>query len=221
MKLKTSNKKRGRLIIIIAAVIVAIAAIVAAVLITTRVKNEQEEQDEFNRTETGMIVSIAPKKTVYTVGDEFDPTGISLQVKTNLQDYTYFVDDISEMSFVGFDSSAAADSQMITVIWGGWSAIFTVKIVEPAVAAPTFLGFEVCDLPTEYDIVDWNNYGADYGNTYLLCHWSDGSTTTVDLNLEWATEREYMYAPGTTTIMYEYLGKSVVVEFTITKTETE
>lgn len=217
MKLRSGNKRRTRLIIIIAAAILAIAAIVAVVMIVNNAKNEQEEQDAFNRKEIGMIVSIPPKKTIYAVGDEFDPIGISLQIKTNLQDHTYFVDDISKMQFIGFDSSEPADAQRITVVYGGWSAIFTVKIVEPAVAAPTLLGFEVCGLPTEYTLEMWNRYGADYGSTYLLLKWSDGSTSRVWLDPEWATERIWMDAPGKTTITYEYLGKSVKVEFTITE----
>lgn len=217
MKLRSGNKKRTRLIIIIVASILVIAAAVAGILIAVNAHNEKVEQDKHDRTVIGIIVNVPPTKTVYTVGEEFDPSGIRIQVKTNLQDHTYFIEDASKMQFVGFDSSEPTEDQRITVIYDGWSAIFTVRIKEPEISTPVFVGFEVCDLPTEYSIERWNNYGADYSSTYLLLKYSDGSTSKVWLDPEWATERIWMDAPGKTTITYEYLGKSVTVEFTITE----
>jgi hypothetical protein len=51
----------------------------------------------------------------------------------------------------------------------------------------------------------------------LLCTYSDGRTETVWIQDGWATQREKMQTPGKSYITIEYMGKSIVVEFTITE----
>ena len=68
----------------------------------------------------------APTKTTYVVGQSLDTTGMVINAHYN--DNTNSNIDVNNAVIMGFDSSAPADSQTITVSYGGRSDTFTVKI---------------------------------------------------------------------------------------------
>lgn len=73
-------------------------------------------------------------KKVYEVGDALDVTGLTLKVtKTDgtVQEVAVTAEMVS-----GFNSSAAAESQELTVTYQGKTAVFTIKIVEKPVEPP-------------------------------------------------------------------------------------
>ncbi len=77
---------------------------------------------------TGIEVDATGAKTSYTVGDEFDSTGIV--VTANYDDGTSETIDIAECSVNGFDSSEPAVGQVITIGYEGFTDEFTVNISE-------------------------------------------------------------------------------------------
>ena len=72
------------------------------------------------------ITVTAPTKTTYVVGQELDKTGMAITAYYN--DGTNAPVGVGSAVITGFDSSAPADSQTITVSYGGRSDTFTVKI---------------------------------------------------------------------------------------------
>ena len=72
------------------------------------------------------ITVTAPTKTTYVVGQELDKTGMAITAYYN--DGTNAPVGVGSAVITGFDSSAPADSQTITVSYGGRSHTFTVKI---------------------------------------------------------------------------------------------
>ena len=90
---------------------------------------------------TGITVT-PPTKTTYVVGQELDKTGMVVNVTYN--DETNDVANLNEVAITGFDSSAPADSQTVTVSYGGSSDTFTVKI-----EAKTLQSIAVTTAPTK------------------------------------------------------------------------
>ena len=74
---------------------------------------------------TRITIKTNPTKTVYLTGEQLDTTGLVITVTKN----NGTTEDITTgFTVSGFDSSAAAESQTITVTYQGQTATFTVKI---------------------------------------------------------------------------------------------
>ena len=71
------------------------------------------------------IVSL-PDKTVYAVGELFDPRG--LVVEGRYADGRTRPVPMENLSFRGFDSSGPVDGQVITLLHGGYSAQFSIDV---------------------------------------------------------------------------------------------
>ncbi len=210
MKLRSNKTKTKKILTIVGISILAVALIVGAILIVNSIVQENKGKQIKD-----IVLSGMPTKDEYYIGDEFDPTGTLIQVRTNDMKNTYFVDH-TKLTFSGFDSSVVNDTVTITVSYQGFSTTFTVKVKEHEVQPPQLVSIEVKDLKTTYSLERWNKNGPDYNNSYLLCTYSDGTTENVWIQNTWATQREIMDAPGVAYITIEYMGKSTVVEFTIT-----
>lgn len=210
MKLRSNKNKITKVLSIIGIAILAISIIVGAVLLVSYIIQEQHGKEINDITVSGM-----PLKYEYYVGDDFDPSGTVIQVRTNDMKNTYFVES-NELQFSGFDSSVVNDALTITVTYKSYSTTFTVKVKEHEAQPPHLVSIEVMDLRTTYALEKWNKNGPDYNNSYLICTYSDGTTENVWIQSTWATQREKMDAPGKTYVTIEYMGKTVQVEFTIT-----
>ena len=219
MKLKLKTKRNNKPIIIIAivaAVLLLAIGITVAIVLGNKAKEEAAAEEAYKQEIVGISINYYPDKRIYLVGEEFDPTGIRIEVRTNGEEYKSFVSDLSQLTFTGFDSSVTNDNLVITVMYEGWTATFDVVVKEEAKPDPTLESIEVKDLPLTYDLEYWNEYGPYYFDAYLLLTYSDGSTKTEWIKNEWATQREILTAPGKTTVTINYKGNSITVEFTIT-----
>lgn len=74
-------------------------------------------------------IDVSAAKTEYSVGDGFDASGITV-VETYENGVTKTVPG-DQLTVEGFDTSAAAENQEVTVSWRGESASFTVNVTAP------------------------------------------------------------------------------------------
>lgn len=218
MKLQ-SNKRKRTLILIAALVGLAVIIGVAAIIIAVNVNAEKQEAENRDIIR-GISISAVPAKTVYYVGEVFDPTGAKIQVLTNSSSYTYFV-DWNKLTFEGFDSSVANDKLTITVSYKGYSTTFDVKVQEHEHIAPVLTSIEVQNFTTTYSKEEWNKYGPNSTGATIKCIYSDGSVVE-DIVLK----DKYIYGVadsdvGTTEIIIKYSDGVTTVELPITITITE
>ena len=219
MKLRRQSQKR-KVVMIVLAIVLAVALIAGIVAIIVGVNNAKK-LEAFNKEVVRIIVASKPNKTVYYVGEEFDPTGLRIQVVTNGQDETYFVDYNEEMNIIGFDSSKSASSQVITVSYKGFSSMFVVEIKEEPKPAPTLEKIEVYGFKTTYSLTEWNTYGPDVAGARIRCIYSDESVEEdIILKNSYIKGYQKLDAPGTTEITVKYSVGGKTLETTVTITIT-
>lgn len=169
-----------------------------------------------------LSISARPDKTVYYVGEEFDPKGTKAQVITSEFDNSYFV-DYTELTFEGFDSSKPNDRLAITVKYGDLSTQMYVTIKEEGQVDTVYLSdIEVVGLKTTYSLSDWNTYGVDTNGASIKRIYSDGTTNAENVSLTYDHIKGYtkMDSAGTTeiTISYKENGRRIEKVVTITIT---
>ena len=122
-------------------------------------------------------VSAPPYKTVYYVGETADYEGLYLYYR-NADDrsrYIYYTDDPGAFTITGFDSSAPMENQVITVESAGFTATFTVTILEIPEVLPTLVGIRISPMPqTTYTLED----AFRFNNAKIIAEYSDGTTKT-------------------------------------------
>ena len=156
-------------------------------------------------------------KTTYYVGEEFTSANIKVQVVTNQLWSNYFIySDDENLTFSGFDSSAPAEDQVITVTYKGVSTSYTVDIIEK-VEKPTVVSFEVLNLRNSYTMERWNKNGLSISGAKLKLTYSDDSTEEIPVKWDYISPLPNEVEPGTITITITYSG--IVVEVPITITE--
>lgn len=212
---KLSKKK---IILIVALLLVVVIAL--AVVIGISIKNKEIEEQ--NKAIKGIAISTVPKLEYY-VGDEFDPTGLQIQVVTEHSYYSKFISyPHADITVSGFDSSVAVEKQPITVKYKEYTATFYVTIKEPPVAKPRLQAIEVYDFITTYTLSDWNTYGPNVRGGKITCIYSDGSVEGgVYLKASYIYGWKPLDAPGTTEITVKYSDGITSVETTVTITVTE
>ena len=235
MKLKTTKKKtrikgtgtgkglsKKRLIIIIAAAVLLLAVGITVAVVLSMRSQQQAVNDEDGKTVLGISMNFYPTKRVYYVGEEFDPNGIRIQVRTKGQEYTTFIDDVSKLKFSGFDSSVPNDKLVITVEYEGWTTTFDLVVKEKEKPTPKLVSIEVYNLIDTYNLEEWNYYGPDVSGARIRCHYDDGSVKE-DIILKNAHINGFkkLNAPGTTEITVKYNDGVTTVETTVTITVTE
>lgn len=223
MKLQSNKKKTTIKILIVVAAVLLLVGLVWLVISGITSANEAKEGKEIK-----FITLNATPKSEYLVGEEFDATGTIIQVMTKNMDNTYFVDNINDMTFSGFDSSKAVDEQVITVSYQGFTTTFTVKIKEEEKPAPTLVSIEVRDLHTTYTMARWNQNGPSLANAYLVLTYSDGSTKgsleETPLLWKYIEPLSDVEGAGTTQMVINYTEgegeNAIVVSTTVTITIT-
>lgn len=216
MKLKKKRSKVFNIILIVAGV--ALLGLIIGLIIHF-IPDKQEEHDPYEI--KNIQLSAYPSKSIYYVGEEFDPTGCRIQVLTYDYDLSYFV-DYTKLTFSGFDSSEVNDSLPITVSYRGFTTSFNVKIIEPPSDTPTLSSYEVCDLKTEYRMNEWNEYGINVVGGTLKFIYSDGSVKeNIYIQTIWCSGIVKVDEPCQIeiTITYDDDGRLYQIPVTITITE--
>lgn len=220
MKLKSRQNNNKKYIIIAVVAVVAIILAVVGIylgLMTTVDPDFLEDDAKIQK----IVISHAPK-TEYYVGENFDPTDLKIQVVTNSQDKTYFVQyPNADIKISGFDSSVAKDEVPVTVTYKGFSVTFNVKVQEYPAAAPVLESIRLSDnFKTTYTLEKWNKNGPSFFGVKLILAYSDGTEQEVQMQSAYCYGIEDVAAPGTTEFTIKYSDGGIIVETTVEITVT-
>lgn len=219
MKLRSKKSKAPIIIGIVAGVIVLLAIIAGIVLMS--LSNSSNPENKNGEDIESISISSLPDKTIYYVGEEFDPTGAGIQVLTYDMAYTSFVGHGS-LTFSGFDSSAPNDAQVITVAYQGFTTTFTVQILPAPTTPPALDKIEVQNFRTTYPMDEWNKYGPDVLGASVKFIYADGTEgETKSLQPSWIYGATKVSGPCTLDITIKYNHDGVLCEQVITITITE
>ena len=129
---------------------------------------------------TSISISSRPNKTTYYVGDMVDYEGLSVcVVRNNYNDaYVKYVDSPEEFAITGFDSSAPISEQTITVEYKGFTASFTIKVLEIPTAKPTLTSIYLDPAPRDTAKA---GISLSVKDARIVCVYSDGSEKSVKL----------------------------------------
>lgn len=172
------------------------------------------------------LTVVTKPKTTYYIGQEFDKKGMRIQVNTDKQATTFFVEaDDEKLTISGFDSSVAVENQRVTVTYEGVSTWFMVTIKEVPKPTPTLVSIEVVDLIDSYSVERWNKNGLNLYGAYLKLTYSDGTVkgSYEETPLLWSyiSPLSKVESAGTTEITVSYVESGVRVSATVTITITE
>lgn len=238
MKLSNTNKRKK--VIIIAAIVLAALLLVAGVvaLIVTKTLKDTQIGDttlgdllnggDGNANKDGLkgiMISEYPK-SVYQVGDDFDPTGISIQVLATSNDKSYFIDETdAELKFSGFDSSVESEEVTITVTYKEFSTEYKVRVEkkpEPPTSNRVLTSIRLSDnFITTYSKTNWNFFGPTLDDVKLICTFSDGTEQSVPMLYNYIQNPNLNIQSACTydlIIQYSYANTTVTTTVTITIT---
>lgn len=81
-------------------------------------------------------ISVSSSKTVYTIGEDFDPTGTTIKVYYDRgKERTFALSDI-DYTIDGFDTDTAG-TKTVTVTYKGYSSYFKIVVTEPQPPTPS------------------------------------------------------------------------------------
>ncbi len=203
-------------------VIIAVALAVAALIAVGIVLAINKINDDLGLNKRTIFISGYPNKMIYYIGEEFDPSGIDVQV--DFEDgTTTHISDPSVLTFEGFDSSAPCEEQTVKVSYRGVSTVISVVIKEWPTATPILTSIEVKDLQTVFQIDDWNEYkfGNSPDNAHIECTYSDGHVENVQLLNKYIYGVKWVDEPCDLEITIYYSDGGVEAQQTITITITE
>ncbi|CAH1200584.1 hypothetical protein PAECIP111893_01472 [Paenibacillus plantiphilus] len=121
----------------------------------------------------GITVKSSGHKTQYQVGDTLDVTGLAIHVNWSNNTSTEVAVTTDMVS--GFDSSAPADSQQLTVAYEGRTATYAITVVDATVPVVDSIAIKSTDHKTHYEVGDT----LDVTGLMLEVRWSDETTTEV------------------------------------------
>lgn len=161
-------RRRTKILIIVGAAVLGLVAAALTVFFVWR--------NKVGKQISGIYVSAYPQKTEYYVGDLPVFEDLSVMVTRNNGDF-YRV-GAEECKITGFDSSAPAERQRITVSYQGFTCYFTVKIVPLPQPVKILASIEVTTLPkTQYTVGE----SLDTAGGVLTLFYSDGSFFHISL----------------------------------------
>lgn len=183
---KNLTKKQKTIIL---SVVIGVVAIVAIVLICVALFGGNNNEGNYvggvrlpSKIES-ISLSSAPDKTSYFVGEAPDYSGLSVFIDgKGFEDiHVNYDKNPGAFTFSGFDSSAPAEKQVITVTCGGKTATFTVKIREFPEEAPKLLSIEVVPpTKTEYKLHD--PFSLKGGK--IICTYDNGDVKETPIRLD-------------------------------------
>ena len=220
MKLQSKRNQNKKVVLLILAAIVVLAVVVALVIgiVSTVQENNKEPAAPV---EQEIIIASYPVLDYY-VGDVFNPTGLKIQVITDSNETTYFVDH-TKVQISGFDSSVPNEELVLTVTYKTFTTTLTVSIKNPPAAEPTLASIRLSDnFVSSYPLDWWNTYGPSFDKVKLICTYSDGTEKTVALKSEYCYGINYnLESAGTTEFTVKYSENGIKAECTVTVTITE
>ena len=188
--------------------IVAIAVVVLTVVLPAVEKHGQQIKN--------IIVSSAPDKTVYLVGEEVDYDGLRVLVTRNNGET--FTVRAGKCEITGFDSAKAVDLQTITVNYEGFTTSFAIRVEEPPKPTPVLKGISIETLPkVQYKLGD----PLDTTGGVILREYVDGSTARVNLVNGNVSGYAAIKTPGTYELTVKYKENGITAHTTYTITVTE
>lgn len=208
--------------ILIITAIVVVALVVVAILVLPKLFSKEEENGENTVTPTvsGIVVREIPDKVRFYVGEDPDFRGLVIAVNdTNFNSKTVRYNNASDdFTFTGFDSSAPAVNQVITVEYKGVKTTFKIDIIAHPSEKVTLQKIEMSALPkTEFKVGD---YPSVKGGK-ILCTYTDGTTKEIDLRADLTYGFGNLNTPGEHTITVEYREDGVIVTTTYKITVTQ
>lgn len=201
---KDLKKKISPAFIITAVSILAVLIIAAVVVFTMVIPTIKRDGEQIEY----IVVSSAPKKTVYLIGEEADYDGLRVSViRKNGESFT--VRD-NKCQISGFDSSKAGFIR-VQVEYEGAVADFSVEITEPPRPTPALKRITLEKLPkTEYKLGE----GLDTTGGVILCEYIDGSVYRINLTNLLVYGYGNFSGPGTYTLTVKYMENSIICETT-------
>jgi beta-glucanase (GH16 family) len=130
-------------------------------------------------------VSAANAKAVYDFGEAFDAG--SLTVKLNYSDGSFDVIGAGDYEVSGYDA-AVVGAQEITVSYGGFTAAFTVTVLEADAKLPT--GIAIASLPTRVDGY-LKGEPLDYAGLVVKLIYSDGDVAELAYGADYALSYDF------------------------------
>lgn len=202
------NKVDPKVILgIVLAAIVAIAVVVVTVVLPAVERNGQQIK--------GIMISAAPEKTLYLVGEEANYDGLRVQVTRNNGET--FTVRANKCTITGFDSKAAAEYQTITVAYEGFTTSFYIKVEEPPKVMAALSNIRLETLPkTQYKLGE----RLDTTGGVISCEYADGTILKVNLVNGHVSGFGAIKAPGTYELTVKYVEQGVVCKTTYTITVT-
>lgn len=188
-----TKQQKGIIIAAVAALIVVIAVSVVLVVIGSNggfTGNDNENGDNKGPiTEDGGVAAAdisqiylgaTPRKIVYNVGDDYDSSDLVVIVMLNdgTNHILYYEEHKEYISITGFDSSAPAENQVITIEYKGFTCTYNITVKDFELEPPTIVSIHLDPLPkTQYKVDEM--FTVEGGK--IVCTYDDGSTKTVDL----------------------------------------
>ena len=129
---------------------------------------------------TGVYISTKPIRLTYYVGDNADYSGLQLELQ-GFEITKFFVDyntSPEDFTITGFDSSAPAEEQVITVEYKGFTATFNVTILEVPLTPATLESIYLNPAPKA---TVTKGKSLSVKDAQIVCVYSDGTTKTVKL----------------------------------------
>lgn len=226
--LKNLTKQQKGIILIAAVAIVLVVVIVVVCIIvganngngTGNGNNNGNQVQQVPDEELAELsISSTPTKISYFVGDMPNYEGLSVYVVTadGNRVTVRYLDDPDAFTITGFDSSAPATKQIVTVECKGLSDTFTVDINAIPQAEPELVSIHLSTYPKQiYNVDDKFSYSTGV----LTCTYSDGSTIDIPLELKYMygvgdifdPTGEHILLPGEHLIQIEYGENGVFVQ---------
>ncbi|SDG20395.1 Listeria/Bacterioides repeat-containing protein [Fontibacillus panacisegetis] len=159
---------------------------------------------------TGITVSDSVYKTEYKVGEPLDVTGLTLDIAWS--DGSNTVVPVTAEMVSGFNSSAAVESQILTITYGDYTATYTISIEAlPTEKVMTSIVLNNSGYKTSY----WVGEALDVTGLSLIVNWSDDTTTTVPVTAEMVSGFNSSAPAANQTLTVNYEGFHVVYTVSI------
>lgn len=231
----TKKQKETLLIVIIALVVVAVIAAVGILLAIVGNDNGSggnnwgggNNEDDITVGEenvTGIIISTAPYKNYYYVGDlpNYEGLVIGIQGINISREFLDYEDYSNEFTITGFDSSAPVEKQEITVEYKGFSDTFFIEVLEVPLSAPTLQSIRLDPAPKDTCKI---GKSPSLKDARIVCTYNDGSEQSVKLdykhlyNYEDALIAAQIGDVVTITVRYSENGILAETSYTVTMIE--
>ena len=206
------GSKKKKIILIVAAVLLVVAVAVAAILLLGGGNGGSVGRTYFT-------VQSMPNKTTFAVGEPASWQGLQVRLVTEMGSVINLGPD--SCTITGFDSSAPAESQTITVKYQEYTTTFTITIVDPSQgnqdpSGGNFNGLSFKSKPkTQYKVGEW----LDVNGGVVIFHYSNGATKeiplTYDMVYNFTTAKPGTY---TLTVLHIEDGHRATLTYDITVT---